>query len=93
MTIKEYYGTADVGKPKAAVAAVRLRDLNPDTQCSVHAERADARNLREWLAHYDVVVDCTHDRDVATTLEASGVKAVHLAEEALLLLSRTEAVA
>jgi sulfur-carrier protein adenylyltransferase/sulfurtransferase len=53
------YGTADVGRPKAAVAAARLRELNADTQYEVHAERADARNLREWVAQYDVLVDCT----------------------------------
>ncbi len=53
------YGVADVGRPKAAAAAARLRELNRDVECVVHGERADARNLRDWLPGYDLVVDCT----------------------------------
>jgi sulfur-carrier protein adenylyltransferase/sulfurtransferase len=53
------YGIADVGQPKAHVAAARLQELNGDVQLDVYATRADARNLQEWLPHYDAVVDCT----------------------------------
>jgi sulfur-carrier protein adenylyltransferase/sulfurtransferase len=53
------YGIADVGQPKAQVAAARLQELNGDVQLDVYATRADARNLQEWLPHYDAVVDCT----------------------------------
>jgi adenylyltransferase/sulfurtransferase len=53
------YGVADVGRPKAAAAAARLRDLNREVECVVHDERADTRNLRDWLPGYDLVVDCT----------------------------------
>jgi sulfur-carrier protein adenylyltransferase/sulfurtransferase len=53
------YGVADIGKSKATVAAARLRQLNPEATFAVHAERADARNLVDWLARYDLVVDCS----------------------------------
>ena len=53
------YGTDDIGRPKAVVAAARLRALNADVQCDVYAERADATKLREWMPQYDLVIDCT----------------------------------
>ncbi len=49
----------DIGKSKAAVAAARLRELNPEATVDVHAERADAGNLADWLARYDLVVECS----------------------------------
>jgi adenylyltransferase/sulfurtransferase len=53
------YGVGDVGKSKAAVAAARLRAAHPTTSLAVHAERATAGNLNDWLARYDVVVECS----------------------------------
>ena len=53
------YGVADIGKSKAAVAAARLREANPATTLAVHAERATASNVGDWLARYDVVVECS----------------------------------
>ncbi|HET7201912.1 MAG TPA: ThiF family adenylyltransferase [Steroidobacteraceae bacterium] len=53
------YGPADVGAGKAEVAARRLRALNPDVQVELHAERASASNIAEWLERYDLVVDCS----------------------------------
>jgi adenylyltransferase/sulfurtransferase len=53
------YGVADIGKSKAAVAAARLREANPAITIAVHAERATAGNLSDWLARYDVVVECS----------------------------------
>jgi adenylyltransferase/sulfurtransferase len=53
------YGPGDVGQPKAAVAARRLRELNPRVDVVAHACRATAGNLPQWLADCDVVVDCT----------------------------------
>ncbi len=53
------YGVADIGKAKATVAAARLRALNPAVTVAVHAERAHAGNLADWLARYDLVVDCS----------------------------------
>ncbi|HET9694237.1 MAG TPA: ThiF family adenylyltransferase [Steroidobacteraceae bacterium] len=53
------YGPADIGARKADVAARRLRELNREVQVEVHAERAGGANIADWLARYDLVVDCS----------------------------------
>jgi len=50
---------ADVGKPKAAVAAAFARALNPQVGADPIGVRFDASNARELVRLYDVVVDCT----------------------------------
>ena len=67
------YGVADIGKSKAAVAAARLRELNPETTFAVHAERADAGNLVDWLARYDLVVDCSDNFATKFTVNDAAV--------------------
>jgi adenylyltransferase/sulfurtransferase len=51
------FGTADVGRPKAAVAAERVSSLSPHTVVVEHRERLNDGNATELLAAYDVVVD------------------------------------
>ena len=53
------YGPADVGQPKAEVAARRLQALNPAVRVDVHAERAEASNVDALVAGYDLVLECT----------------------------------
>ncbi len=53
------FGTADIGKPKAQVAAQRVREINPLVGADPIPVRFDARNARELVRLYDVVVDCT----------------------------------
>ncbi|MGB5101696.1 MAG: HesA/MoeB/ThiF family protein, partial [Steroidobacteraceae bacterium] len=53
------YGLADVGRPKVAVAAERLRALNQDVRIEAHATHATAANVDELVRHYDLVVECT----------------------------------
>ncbi len=53
------YGIADVGRPKAAVAAERLRVLNRDVRIETHATRATDGNVDALVKHYDLVVECT----------------------------------
>ncbi len=67
------YGVADIGKSKAAVAAARLRELNPEATIVVHAERADADNLVDWLARYDLVVDCSDNFATKFTVNDAAV--------------------
>ena len=67
------YGVADIGKSKAAVAAARLRQLNPEATFAVHAERADAGNLVDWLARYDLVVDCSDNFATKFTVNDAAV--------------------
>jgi molybdopterin/thiamine biosynthesis adenylyltransferase/rhodanese-related sulfurtransferase len=51
------YGPADVGQPKAEVAARALARLNPLVNCEIHPVRADLSNVRALVSGYDVVVD------------------------------------
>jgi molybdopterin/thiamine biosynthesis adenylyltransferase/rhodanese-related sulfurtransferase len=53
------FSTADIGKPKAQVAAQRVREINPLVAADPIAVRFDARNARDLVRLYDVVVDCT----------------------------------
>jgi adenylyltransferase/sulfurtransferase len=53
------YAAADVGQPKAALAADRLRALNPFIQVETHKARVDAETLPALFAAYDIVLDCT----------------------------------
>ena len=53
------YDAADAGKPKAGLAAARLRALNPLIALEVHAEKVTADNVRDLFAPYDLVLDCT----------------------------------
>ena len=51
------YGPADVGRPKAEVAARRLAAINPDIAIRPIAHRLDDAELRREVAAADVVLD------------------------------------
>lgn len=53
------YALADVGKPKAELAAERLRALNPDVDVHAYVLRLDRDKGAELIRQYDLVVDCT----------------------------------
>ncbi len=53
------YADADVGRPKAEVAAQRVLALNPQIAADPIGVRFDATNARELVRLYDVVVDAT----------------------------------
>jgi sulfur-carrier protein adenylyltransferase/sulfurtransferase len=53
------YGPADLGRPKAAVAAERLRALNRDVRIEVHEVHAAPDNIDALVEHHDLVVECT----------------------------------
>jgi len=53
------YGAADVGQPKALVAAARLVALNPGLRIEAVAEHATRHNLQARIAACDLVVECT----------------------------------
>ncbi|WP_311767988.1 ThiF family adenylyltransferase, partial [Corynebacterium bovis] len=58
------HGTADVGRPKTASAAARIRDLNPDVTVVAHDRRlSDDGDIRDLLAGYDVIVDGSDNYD------------------------------
>ncbi len=51
------YQTADIGHPKARVAAERLAALNPHVALRAVPERLSATNARELLGGHDLVLD------------------------------------
>lgn len=53
------YAAADVGQPKATLAADRLRALNPFIDVRVHEGRAEVATLPALFAEYDIILDCT----------------------------------
>ena len=53
------YGPADVGRPKAVVAAEKLRAQNPFSDLQVHQELLTAANALTLFAGYDLVLDCS----------------------------------
>lgn len=53
------YSLADVGRPKALLAAERLKALNPEVDVRAFVERADASRLPALAADFDVLVDCS----------------------------------
>jgi rhodanese-related sulfurtransferase len=53
------YGTADVGRPKLASAAARLRGMNPDVEVICHERAFDVHNAASLVAAYDVILDGT----------------------------------
>lgn len=53
------FRTGDVGRPKAEVAAERLRALNPDVAVVPHASRLTGKTARDMIARADLVIDGT----------------------------------
>jgi len=51
------YTDADVGRPKAELAAARLKAMNPHIRCEAHASRLTVANALEWIGGYDVILD------------------------------------
>ncbi|MCC3151769.1 molybdopterin-synthase adenylyltransferase MoeB [Hymenobacter sp. BT770] len=53
------YATADVGRPKAVVAAEKLAAQNPFIELRTHQLHLSADNALGLFADYDLVVDCS----------------------------------
>ena len=53
------YTMEDIGKPKAQMAAMHLRQLNPDIHYQVFNENISAHSIIHMMKEYDVVVDGT----------------------------------
>jgi molybdopterin/thiamine biosynthesis adenylyltransferase/rhodanese-related sulfurtransferase len=53
------FGDADIGRSKTAVAAERVRALNPHVRVEAVPARVDASNVRAFVRGYDVIVDAT----------------------------------
>jgi molybdopterin/thiamine biosynthesis adenylyltransferase/rhodanese-related sulfurtransferase len=53
------FGTSDVGQPKTAAAANRLRNLNPDIRVDTYETQLTSANALELFKDYDIIVDGT----------------------------------
>lgn len=51
------YTEADINQPKAAIAAVAIRHLNPEINCLVFNEKLTAANAISILQDFDMIVD------------------------------------
>jgi len=54
-----WYALADCGGEKAALAAARVRALNPEVRVETHALRLDAANAGNLVQGYQLVLDCS----------------------------------
>ena len=62
------YTDADMGKPKAEVAKVRLQSINPNIEVQAVVKKCDDAEFAELIRQVDVVVDCTDNVDVRNQL-------------------------
>jgi molybdopterin/thiamine biosynthesis adenylyltransferase/rhodanese-related sulfurtransferase len=53
------YELAQIGRPKAALAAAAVARLNPTVRIETHSDRFGADNALDLVRAHDVVVDCT----------------------------------
>lgn len=51
------YSTADIGKPKAAIAKQKLGGLNPFVNLTAYPERLTEANAARLIGFYDVIID------------------------------------
>jgi molybdopterin/thiamine biosynthesis adenylyltransferase/molybdopterin synthase catalytic subunit/rhodanese-related sulfurtransferase len=54
-----WYALADCGREKSALAAARVRALNPEVRVEAHALRLDTANAGELAAGHDLILDCS----------------------------------
>jgi adenylyltransferase/sulfurtransferase len=53
------FGVSNVGEPKVAAAAKRLKDVNPDCRVIEHNTIVNASNVLDLIKDYDIVIDGT----------------------------------
>ena len=75
------YTTADIGKNKAEMGAIRVHELNPDVTPIVHAHSITPANIRPVIEAYDFVIDGTDTFDAKFFINdacvAKGIPYVH----------------
>ena len=89
------YAHDDVGKPKADLAAERLRHANPFITITAHSERFTADTADQSLAGRSVVLDCTDNLEAKFALSDACARlgiplisaAVHKFEGELLVIA------
>lgn len=51
------YSPADIGRPKAVVAAEKLKVFNPYVELTAYQERLTQKNAEELIEKYDLIID------------------------------------
>ncbi len=69
------HSDARVGQPKAASAALAMRQLNPGVKVDALQVRADAGNLPAWVQEADLVLDCSDNFATRQAVNAACVTA------------------
>ncbi len=64
---------ADISKPKAQLAAARVRALNPFVHLRVHPQRITPLTAEWMIADYDLVLDCTDNFETKYLLNDAAV--------------------
>lgn len=64
------YTDADIGKPKAEVAKMRLQAINPNIEVQAVVKKCDDAEFVKLIQQVDVVVDCTDNVDVRNQLNS-----------------------
>jgi molybdopterin/thiamine biosynthesis adenylyltransferase/molybdopterin synthase catalytic subunit/rhodanese-related sulfurtransferase len=67
------YALADVGAPKAELAAARVAALNPEVAVRAYVARLDAANAATIIAPYDLVIDCSDNFATRFLLNDTGL--------------------
>ena len=67
------YGCHDPGRPKAEVAAVRLRRVHPEVRVEARVARVEPGNARELLGDADAIVDGTDGLDAKVLLNETAL--------------------
>jgi len=65
--------TEDAGRLKTGSAVEKLARLNPEVRLVPITERLDGEVLKQMLARYDVVVDCTDSLEIRAVLNREAV--------------------
>ncbi len=53
------YNEADIGKPKAAVARIKIAAINSEIKITSHEEKVNHNNIDGLITGYDIIVDGT----------------------------------
>ncbi len=67
------YTPAEVGQPKATLAAVKLMQQNPDIEVLDLTTKIDTDNVMDILAGYDLLIDCTDNFETRYLLNDAAV--------------------
>lgn len=68
------FRTADVGRPKAEVAAAALRALNPEVAVEAHVARVTRDEVERQAREVDVVLDCSDNFATRYAINAACVR-------------------